>query len=234
MTIPQPVNEHDEDVRGKSIHSVIGEKSRNWAKPIVSAQLPDGSLAEMIYDPAESVTKFCVSKDNHVQNESELQIGGRVYVPYSAENNLVQNQIVLFPSKLESYGNEQDLIAAVRAFIHRYVDIAPLFEQISTYYVLLSWVYDAFNELPYLRVRGDYGSGKTRFLQTIGSLCYKPVFASGASTVSPIFRLLDTFRGTLIVDESDFRFSDERTELTKRCLLHIRLRMENCAKKSTA
>ena len=85
----------------------------------------------------------------------------------------------------------------------------------ASYYVLFTWVYDGFNELPYLRVRGDTGSGKTRFLLTIGSLCYKPIFASGASTVSPIFRMLDAFRGTLIIDESDFRFSDEKAEIVK-------------------
>jgi hypothetical protein len=82
-------------------------------------------------------------------------------------------------------------------------------------YALLSWVYDAFNELPYLRFRGDYGSGKTRALLVVGSICYKPFFASGASTISPIFHTLDTFGSTLIVDESDFRMSDEKAELVK-------------------
>jgi hypothetical protein len=75
--------------------------------------------------------------------------------------------------------------------------------------------YDAFSDLAYLRLRGDFGTGKTRALLTIGSLCYKPFFASGASTVSPIFHTLDAFRGTLIFDEADFRFSDERAEIVK-------------------
>jgi hypothetical protein len=66
-----------------------------------------------------------------------------------------------------------------------------------------------------LRLRGDFGSGKTRALLTIGSLCYKAFFASGASTVSPIFHTLNAFRGTLIFDEADFRFSDERAEIVK-------------------
>lgn len=72
-------------------------------------------------------------------------------------------------------------------------------------------MYDAFNDLPYLRLRGDFGTGKTRSLLTIGSLCYKPFFASGASTV----HTLNAFRGTLIFDEADFRFSDERSEIVK-------------------
>jgi hypothetical protein len=41
--------------------------------------------------------------------------------------------------------------------------------------------------------------------------CCRPIFASGASTVSPLFRILDFFRGTLIVDKSDFRFCDEKS-----------------------
>lgn len=49
----------------------------------------------------------------------------------------------------------------------------------------------------------------------MGAVCYKPFFASGASTVSPIFHILDAFRGTLILDEADFRFSDATAELTK-------------------
>jgi hypothetical protein len=49
----------------------------------------------------------------------------------------------------------------------------------------------------------------------IGSLCYRPFFASGASTVSPLFHTLDRFGGTLILDEADFRFSDATSEIVK-------------------
>src|SRR5205823_6645276 len=82
-------------------------------------------------------------------------------------------------------------------------------------YVLFTWIYDAFDEVPYVRIRGGYGTGKTRFLLTVGSICYRPIFASAASTVSPLFRLLDSFGGTLILDEGDFRYSDEKSEVVK-------------------
>jgi hypothetical protein len=93
--------------------------------------------------------------------------------------------------------------------------LTPAFEEIATHYVMLTWMYDAFNELGYLRFRGDYGTGKTRALLAVGSLCYKPFFASGASTVSPIFHVLDAFGGTLVLDEADLRFSDATADLTK-------------------
>src|SRR5207249_4898150 len=159
---------------------------------------------------------FVLFKDgNYEYRNSFITDSGQKLVPYSANNNLIQNDVVLLPSEPGEYGSEEELVREVQTFIHRYVDVSPLFEKIASYYVLLSWVYDAFNELPYLRFRGDYGSGKTRALFIVGSLCYKPIFASGASTVSPLFRILDSFRGTLIIDEGDFRFSDERAEIIK-------------------
>src|SRR5213594_4225792 len=191
----------------------IEKAKKQAARPTVSTVLPDGSLAEMVCQ--ENRTLFCVSKDGAFRYETSLLVNGQRLVPYSPRNNLLTNEVVLFPSEPLEYESEAKLVEDIRAFIHRYVDISPLFEQIASYYVLFSWVYDAFGELPYLRLRGDPGSGKTRFLLTAGSLCYKPIFASGASTVSPLFRILDSMRGTLIVDEGDFRFSDEKAELVK-------------------
>src|SRR6266542_2544453 len=184
--------------------------------PTVSAVFDDGSILEMVYKPKEKRTAFVLWKDGEWKFEPSLSIDPfRRLVPYSPNNNLIKNEVVLLASEPEEYGSEESLLSEIQSFIHRYVDVNPLFEKIASYYVLFSWVYDGFNELPYLRVRGDPGSGKTRFLLIIGSLCYKPIFASGASTVSPIFRILDAFHGTLIVDEGDFRFSDEKAEIVK-------------------
>ncbi|HYR88485.1 MAG TPA: hypothetical protein VE422_30680 [Terriglobia bacterium] len=184
--------------------------------PAVSSVFNDGSILETVYQPQEKRSAFVLWKDGKCTMQSSFQFTPtHRLVPYSPHNNLIKNDVVLLPSEPEEYGSEADLLAEIQSFIHRYVDVSPLFEQIATYYVLLTWVYDRFNELPYLRLRGDPGSGKTRFLLTVGSLCYKPIFASGASTVSPIFRILDAFRGTLIIDEGDFRLSDERAEIVK-------------------
>jgi hypothetical protein len=173
-------------------------------------------MLELLYDPKTQITRFAYWKDGGWQYENDHRLNDTaVLIPYSAQNYLVKNEIVLLSSQPEEYGSELELLQSVKDFIHKYVAVSPLYEDIASYYVLFSWVYDGFNELPYLRVRGDPGCGKTRFLLTVGSLCYKPIFASGASSVSPLFRLLESFRGTLIIDESDFRFSDEKAELVK-------------------
>lgn len=186
------------------------------AVPAVSRCFLDGTLVELLYHPVERTTAFAVWRNGKWTIEQEVETArGERLVPFSSGNNLIKNEVVLLPSEPGIYGSEKELLSDIQSFIHRYVDVSPTFEKVATYYVVLTWLYDAFNDLPYLRLRGDFGTGKTRTLLTIGSLCYKPFFASGASTVSPIFHTLDAFRGTLIFDEADFRFSDERAQIVK-------------------
>ena len=184
--------------------------------PTVSRITPD-TIIELVYDPAARKTALAVSRFGGLWNvEQEVKIEtGEVLVPYSAKNNLIASGCVLLPSGPVEYGLKDELIADIRSFLHRYVDLSPIFEKIASYYVLLSWVHDAFGELPYLRFRGDYGTGKTRALLAVGSLCYRPFFASGASSTSSIFRVLDSFGGTLLFDEADLSYSDARADLVK-------------------
>jgi len=124
-------------------------------------------------------------------------------------------QVVHFAATAEPYDSDIGLLSDVRSFIHRYVELPDEFEAIAALYVLMAWVYDFLPLVPYLRVIGDPGSGKTRFLDVVGGLCFRAIFASGAVTPAPIFRILDRFRGTLVIDEADFRHSEAWTEIIK-------------------
>lgn len=203
--------------QGPPYAEAMNEDRKGNATPTISRVCPDGTLIELLYKPDTNETALAMRlPDGRVSVEQtiDLQTGERL-IPYSAANNLIASGCVRLPSDVGEFGDVGDLAEEIHAFLRRYVALSPVFEEIAAYYVLLSWVYDAFNELPYLRFRGDYGTGKTRALLAVGSLCYKPFFASGASTVSPIFHILDAFGGTLILDEADFRFSDATAELTK-------------------
>ena len=194
--------------------SIKERKHTKTATP--SFVLEDGKvIGEMVYDGKE--TKFAVYCNGEWQYVRQFTSKhGEEFFPYSAKNNLIINRVVILPSEVRQYQNEGELLGNIQSFIHRYVDVSPLFERLSAYYVLFSWIHDDFNELPYLRVLGDAGSGKTRFLLTLGSLCYKTIFACGASTVSPLFRTIDAFSGGMLaIDEGDFPQSDEKAEIVK-------------------
>lgn len=113
------------------------------------------------------------------------------------------------------HSDPQDLFHQIKDYINKYLELPPSYDDISALYVLLSWVYEFAPSLPYLRVIGDWGSGKTRFLQVVGSICFRPTFASGAITPAPIFRILDLYRGTLVLDEADFKDSSAWTDMVK-------------------
>lgn len=183
--------------------------------PTVSRVSGD-TLIELVYDQVARTTGLVVSRGGRWTIEREIEIAsGETLVPYAATNNLIRHECVVLPSEPIDGGSKADLVRDIAAYLHRYVDLSPCFERVAAHYVLLTWVFEAFNELPYLRFQGEYGSGKTRALIAVGSISYKGFFASGASTVSPIFHTLDTFGGTLILDEADLRFSDKTADLVK-------------------
>ncbi len=187
-------------------------------KPILKTSIvTTDALYEMVFSPiTNKTTYFKMDRFGHMQSFlDEVEIEGQKYKPLPPNYNLVDKGVILFPSLATPYESEEEILNEIRTFIHKYLDISEVFEQIATYYILFTWMYDRFNEVPYLRAIGDFGSGKSRFLQAIGILCYKPIFTGGATTPSPIFRIINEVKGTLIIDEADFKFSDMTSEIVK-------------------
>ena len=177
-----------------------------------------GLLFEQVVweESGEFHTAYAVRRPTgDVEIQPSVEIGPTTYLPFPVDMGLIAKEVVLFPARPADYGAPRDLVRRVQAFIHTYLDVDPFYERLAAYYVLLTWLYDLFETLPYLRALGDYGTGKTRFLHAIGSLCYRPMFVSGASTTSPIFRIIDMFQGTLVIDEADFGNSDAEAEIIK-------------------
>src|SRR3989344_5815032 len=194
------------------IKTKIDMEKKNRKASIVQTDL----LAETVYDPILKTTSFIVYQFGKAKHADSITTESSEEIfPLDAKSDIISKGVVLFPSIYSEYGTDAELLQEIQDFIHKRLDISPAFERIATQYVLLTWIFDRLNELPYLRARGDYGSGKSRFLQVIGSVCYRPIFTAGATTTSPIFRILDQVRGTLILDEADFSHSDEKSDLVK-------------------
>jgi len=210
-----------EKIRTGATQEPRPEKAKNQKPskciiPIVSAITDQGHMLEVVFDPVQAKARLIIWDGKKASIiDSHLPDDQTRMVPAPSIGALVEHSVLRLPSDASEYGETADLLDAIRSYIHRYVDVPEAFERLAANYVLLTWVYDRFRELPYLRRRGDYGTGKTRFLTVIGSICYKPIFAGGASTVSPLFHLVNQLRGTLIIDEADFRFSDESALIAK-------------------
>jgi len=152
-----------------------------------------------------------IDKDGRLYREKE--IGGVTFRPIHAEE--VDREVVLLPEKIEDYKDIPTLIEEIKTFIHKYYDFEDHHLLFSSWYVLLTWVYDRLNTINYLRALGDFGTGKTRFKETVGRICYKPILGSGAGSIAALKRMVDKWKGTVLTDEGDFKDDDERGALVK-------------------
>lgn len=187
----------------------------------------DELLLETILKPGNSELQFAAYDvtSSTVSEVSEIEVGGLVVKPPAEFTDLCttgfgqRSGAVLLSSAPKEYGDDARLLEDVRSFIHRYIELSPKYEIIATYYVLFTWLYDRFDELPYLRFRNpEFGRGKSRALETVGSICYRPVFVAGGSSAAATRRIVDAFRGTLVADEQDSRGDTDLTSTMAKIL----------------
>lgn len=161
-------------------------------------------VAEIVYDYYfEPETQFAVFDriEKKVSYHPELKLeDGTILKPL--ELGLIKEGKLHLPSSADGYISEQKLLEEIETFINSCLDLPHQFYlKLASHYVLLTWVYDKLSVVPYLRALGDYGSGKTRFAQVIGSLCYKPLFLAGATSDAFIFRMIELMKGTMVINE---------------------------------
>jgi hypothetical protein len=179
----------------------------------------ENGMVELTFDPKRvPAIQFAVRlPSGEISYTTEIPFSDRTLIlPQKPRiRSLITKPAVLLPSRCQYYGSQEDLVTEVTSFIHKYAEIEPEWEARLAYYVLLSWVYDRFTAIPYLKFEGEPDTGKSRYLDVLEHLCYRAVSMSGATTPSPIFRMIELFGGTLLLDEADYKFSDESDEITK-------------------
>jgi len=164
----------------------------------------NGWLIEYLYDPEQDQARLAYrNPEGEIGEKPYVDIDGVRYYP-SEPNAFVKQEVVLFPSKLGPVKSTRELVAIIEAYI-RSVYLWPdtVWPKLVAYYVLLTWIYDAFNALPYLRAVGEPGSGKSEMMRRVGYVCYRMMTASGANTASTFFRATEMYRGTVFIDEAD-------------------------------
>lgn len=161
-------------------------------------------LVEYVYDQDEDKALLAWrAPDGTVSIGEGLDIGGVRYLP-EMPSKPIKDGVVLFASDLGQVTDTRELIAMIELFIRsNYLFDSPRTVKIISYYVLLTWVYDCFSTLPYLRAIGEAGSGKSELMKRVGHLCYRMMTASGANTAASFFRGVEKYRGTVFIDEAD-------------------------------
>lgn len=173
--------------------------------------IKDKLLLEQMYRDGKSLFLTFDTTTGEPKTIPYVQIEEETIEPINGED--IELGAVKLPTGINKYGTTLSLLAEIETHIYKYLDVSSSYLKFAAYYILLSWLYDRFNTLPYLRALGDTGCGKSRFLDVIGGLCYKAISASGCVTPAPIYRMLRKWGGTLILDEADMKNSDEYNEV---------------------
>lgn len=175
-------------------------------------------------------TYFAIYKNNAVSIVDEIKIDDQTIKPMGSNDDIIKAGLLKVCLKPKDYKSNQELYQEVVDFIKKYFYGNESFIKISALYVMMSWIFELFREIPYLRVLGGFSTGKSRFLTTVGSCCYKPMFFTGSSSFSSIFRAIHQFKGTLLFDEGDFKNSDFASEATK--LFNVGYNKDGCVTRS--
>jgi hypothetical protein len=87
-------------------------------------------------------------------------------------------------------------------FLHLPEQKAPGVTATLSLWTMLTYIYPAFNAVPYLYLGGPLGSGKSRVFEVLSRLVFRP-FSSSSLTAASLFRTLHDRGGTLLLDEAE-------------------------------
>lgn len=113
----------------------------------------------------------------------------------------------------EDHGSLDKLYQGVYDFVYEHIDFTDeAFYHIVASFILATWRIEDFDSVPYLMFLGEFASGKTRSLEVLAELCYRAIKTSSISTAG-VVRLVEKYRVTLLVDETDTLNSESKLEL---------------------
>lgn len=168
-------------------------------------KLPDGRVAEIVATPKGDGTRFCIFRPGtkEVSFLEEIRDATRIIKP--AGGSWVKDRALSLPTEPDFTEPEpQKLFTQLVGYIERFFEGDSSLLYVSALYAMLTWRIHQINEVPYLRVLGEPGSGKSRWLLASSLLCYRAALPSVDFTESPLFRLLDAVHeATFAIDEAD-------------------------------
>ncbi|NOT64262.1 MAG: hypothetical protein HOP19_28940, partial [Acidobacteria bacterium] len=182
------------------------EEGDGQPRQVIFKALADGRLIEQIaggvfavYDPS---TRAVTYSRKVKADEGEYR---------TLQDDFLMQGGLFLPDKLTEYESEASLDAEIEACINRYSDVPTRERKLAAKYVRLSYISDKLNEISYFRATGERGSGKSRFIGTVGMLCLRPVLVTSPSAAS-LYRTMDAYQPTLVIDEFNASAGSEDSE----------------------
>jgi ribosomal protein L40E len=156
----------------------------------------------------------------------EVDSKGRKIIYTPVDNDSLKKGLVLLPSGITET-TFREALSEIDDYAQRAYDSCgrDAMIQLLTRITVGSWFLDRFvtdpqldvagagKFAPILPIRGPSQSGKNRLAFILRTLSYRPYFEMSTHRIPSLYRPLDLWQGTLVLDEADFANTNEKSEL---------------------
>ena len=167
-----------------------GKKKKQLDSP--GAILPNNVLFEEVQ--TSRAPQFSIQTQSGIETVPYIELGEVVYHP------MVPAPWMLPPEPID-YGTPEELWKECYDFVYDHLDIMN--EELYHVYVgwvIHTWVVERFDSVPYLHFFGERNTGKTRALDLLNLLCYRPMLSPSVSGAA-VYYAMDYYHPTLLLDE---------------------------------
>ncbi|MGB9841552.1 MAG: zinc ribbon domain-containing protein [Candidatus Bathyarchaeales archaeon] len=207
----------------------IQEKTILIPKPTVAT---DEFLAEEIWNrkdpPQYLIYHYSTGKVEQATQIDLCEVDGKgrkiIYTP--VDNEALRKGLVLLPSGVTETTFKQ-VFSEIDEYAQRAYDSCgrDAMIRLLTRITVASWFLDRFitdpqydvagagKFAPIIAIRGPSQSGKNRLAFLLRTLSYRPYFEMSTHRIPSLYRPLDLWQGTLVLDEADFANTNEKSEL---------------------
>lgn len=207
----------------------IQEKTILIPKPTIATS---DFLAEEIWNrqdpPQYLIYHYSTGK---VEQAAQIDLGevdgkGRKIIYMPVDNDALRKGLVLLPSTVTETTFKQ-VFSEIDKYAQRAYDSCgrDTMIRLLTRITVGSWFLDRFitnpqydvagagKFAPIIPIRGPSQSGKNRLAFLLRTLSYRPYFEMSTHRIPSLYRPLDLWQGTLVLDEADFANTNEKSEL---------------------
>jgi hypothetical protein len=198
--------------------SSLRNREERGERVIVTGALPPGHhepgvLVETIRDPENPARMVFLRWENGSATiDHSIECEGQFFAP--PDPTSTSFPALSLPDGLLPCGGPVKLLWEIASAISKFVKLRPDQIGIVASFILASWFADCFEAAPYLWIVGPLGSGKTKLLKVLWCLCRRGLIAGDLPSGS-LYKLVDTWDPTLIIDEFEFASSAAIGELLR-------------------
>lgn len=106
------------------------------------------------------------------------------------------------------------LFVRIKDFLKKFIVVLEDFYYVLVSYILMTYIYVLFQVIPYLWLNGERGTGKSTIMKLLNKLCFNPLYCSNI-TPANIFRQIDNDGSTIILDEFEKMYGEDKQEIIK-------------------